>query len=128
MAQYSWSDLQRAADEAGFTTWVITADGMWSRQPDEALDGWNMETTLHAHLTAKYDVVRRRGVVINGKPVMNVPWVWVRRQGTVTQYVVLLWVSDTSQHVTEHAELIIVDGLPSYLTLLKQLREAGLIS
>lgn len=128
MAAFTWNDLQQAADAAGFTVWSVSADGTWSRRPDEALDHWDGEERLHDHLTKKYTVVKRHGVVIDGKPVMNVPWVWIRREETVVQYVVLLRLSDTSSRVTEHEELVVIDGLPAYLQLLRQLREAGLIS
>lgn len=128
MAAFSWADLKRAADEAGFVTWVVTADGTWDRRQDEALDDWDRETELHQHLTRKYTVIRKRGAYVDGKPVTNAPWVWVRRPDTVTQYVVLVRTSDLSVHVKSHEELVIVDGLPAYLQLLRQLREAGLIS
>lgn len=128
MAAFTWNDLQKAADEAGLVTWVVTADGAWDRQSDEAVENRHEETSLREHLTEKYTVVRRRGEYVDGKVAMNSPWVWVRRQGSVTQYVVLVRTSDTSKAVTEHAELVITDGLPAYLQLLRQLREAGLIS
>lgn len=116
MPAFTWKDLQDAADMAG-SVWVVDSEGGWRREGHAVMD--SEDKLLEEHLTELgFTALRHRTVDRAGKPVRT-PWVWRRLGEREWEYLVHVYVTRTT------VEPVIALGLPAYLQLMWQLRQAG---
>lgn len=122
MSSFSWQDLQKAADAVGLA-WVMGNGGGWNREPVKALAEWDGGEPMEDHLSRELKTVRVRWFHDEEGKLQREPWVWVYRGEDGEEYAVMVRLN--SNHASDETELVIARGLPAYLQLLRQLRQAG---
>lgn len=123
---HRWQDLQDAMELAS-TLWVCHDDGTWTREPHPVMDvdhDYTFEDNLHR---LGFTAMKRKDVSLpKGQGRQTREYAWRRYEGANVEYLYEVTLGVTTDGLTlEHVAAV---GLPAYLQLLRQLREAGLIS